>query len=82
MIADEHLSGQYGFLNRLLFYFLLCFSIMVRKTLWLSGAALGVAMTYSSCAAVSTLSVLTFSQSESLASPEKCPLARILLADN
>ena len=61
LTAEPGFLGQYGFLNRLLFYTLLCFSVMFRKTLWLSGAALGVVMTYSSCAAVSAIVAVTLS---------------------
>lgn len=45
-------SGQYGLLSRLLFYVLLVFSLVFRRRLWLSTAALGTAMTYGSVAAV------------------------------
>lgn len=41
------ISGSYGFLNRLLYYRLLLFSILVQDSTWLCPAALGVAMSYS-----------------------------------
>ena len=52
------ISGQYGFLPRLLYYVLLIFSLFLRKHLWLSTAALGAAMTYAATASVHALALL------------------------
>lgn len=46
------ISGQYGFLPRLLYYVLLVFSLIFREHDWLSTAALGTAMTYAATASV------------------------------
>jgi hypothetical protein len=46
------ISGQYALLQRLLYYGLLLFSIVSRKTPWLVAGALGAAMTYAGSAAV------------------------------
>ncbi|KAK2803546.1 hypothetical protein FQN50_006981 [Emmonsiellopsis sp. PD_5] len=46
------LSGQYGYLPRLLYYLLLVFSLLFRRHTWLSTAALGTAMTYAATAAI------------------------------
>ena len=46
------ISGQYGFLPRLIYYLLLIFSLILRRHLWLSTAALGAAMTYAATASV------------------------------
>ena len=46
------ISGQYGLLPRLLFYLLLCFSLMVRSHEWLAVGALAATMTYSGTVAV------------------------------
>ena len=54
------ISGQYGFLNRLLFYLLLVFALAVRKKTWLATAAAGTAMTYAATAAVHAFALLTF----------------------
>ena len=52
------ISGQYGFLNRLLFYVLMIFAFIVRKHDWLAAAALGTAMTYAASAAVHAFALL------------------------
>ena len=52
------ISGQYGFLPRLLYYLLLIFSLFLRKHLWLSTAALGAAMTYAATASVHAFALL------------------------
>ena len=52
------ISGQYGFLPRLLYYVLLIFCLFLRKHLWLSTAALGAAMTYAATASVHALALL------------------------
>jgi hypothetical protein len=46
------ISGQYALLQRALYYGLLAFSIVSRKTPWLVAGALGAAMTYAASAAV------------------------------
>ena len=53
------ISGQYGFLNRLLFYILMIFALIARKHDWLAAAALGTAMTYAASAAVHAFALLT-----------------------
>ena len=53
------ISGAYGFLNRLLYYCLLLFSILVRNSSWLCPASLGVAMSYSVGACVHTFVLLS-----------------------
>ena len=52
------ISGQYGFLPRLLYYVLLIFCLFLRKHLWLSTAALGAAMTYAATASVHAFALL------------------------
>lgn len=52
------ISGQYGFLPRLIYYLLLIFSLILRKHLWLSTAALGTAMTYAATASVHAFALL------------------------
>lgn len=52
------ISGQYGFLPRLLYYVLLIFSLILREHDWLSTAALGTAMTYAATASVHALALL------------------------
>ena len=52
------ISGQYGFLPRLLYYVLLIFCLLLRRHLWLSTAALGAAMTYAATASVHALALL------------------------
>lgn len=46
------LSGSYDFLPRILFYTTLIFAVVFRHSSWISSAALGTAMTYSSVAAI------------------------------
>jgi hypothetical protein len=50
--CDYPISGQYALLQRVLYYGLLLFSIVSRKTPWLVAGALGAAMTYAASAAV------------------------------
>lgn len=52
------ISGQYGFLPRLIYYLLLIFSLILRKHSWLSTAALGAAMTYAATASVHAFALL------------------------
>ena len=52
------ISGQYGFLPRLIYYLLLIFSLILRKHFWLSTAALGAAMTYAATASVHAFALL------------------------
>ena len=52
------ISGQYGFLPRLMYYLLLIFSLILRKHFWLSTAALGTAMTYAATASVHAFALL------------------------
>ncbi|KAI9892762.1 MAG: hypothetical protein M1814_001182 [Vezdaea aestivalis] len=52
VVCAYPISGQYGQLPRYLYYFLLVFSLLFRRHIWLSTAALGVAMTYSASAAL------------------------------
>ena len=53
------ISGNYGFLPRLLYYVLLIFALILRKHTWLSPAALGVAMTYAATSCVHAFALLT-----------------------
>ncbi|KAL5346455.1 hypothetical protein ACLOAV_008726 [Pseudogymnoascus australis] len=46
------ISGQYNTLSRSLFYVLIVFSLIFRRHVWLSVAALGTAMTYAAVSAV------------------------------
>ncbi|KAL8702584.1 MAG: hypothetical protein Q9201_004243 [Fulgogasparrea decipioides] len=46
------ISSQYGFLNRLLFYILMIFTLVMRRHKYLATAALGTAMTYAASTAV------------------------------
>lgn len=52
------ISGQYGFLPRLLYYLLLVISMFLRKHDWLSAGALAGAMTYSASACVHAFALL------------------------
>ena len=52
------ISGQYGFLPRLIYYLLLIFSLILRKHFWLSTVALGAAMTYAATASVHAFALL------------------------
>ena len=52
------ISGQYGFLPRLLYYLLLIFCLILRRNKWLSTAALGAAMTYAATASVHAFALL------------------------
>lgn len=52
------ISGQYGFMNRLLFYLLMIFALIARKHPWLVAAALGTSMTYAASAAVHAFALL------------------------
>ena len=51
------ISGQYGILPRALYYLLLIFALVLRRHIWLSTAALGVAMTYAATAAVHAIAL-------------------------
>jgi len=55
IVYAYQLSGQYGLLNRLLYYSLLIFSIAGQRRLWLITSALTSATTYSSTAAIHAL---------------------------
>ncbi|KAF8849396.1 hypothetical protein BDZ45DRAFT_732259 [Acephala macrosclerotiorum] len=46
------ISGQYDTLSRVLFYVLIIFSLVFRRHIWISVAALGTAMTYAAVSAV------------------------------
>ncbi|KFZ23728.1 hypothetical protein V502_01793 [Pseudogymnoascus sp. VKM F-4520 (FW-2644)] len=46
------ISGQYNTLSRALFYVLIVFSLVFRRHVWISVAALGTAMTYAAVSAV------------------------------
>ncbi|KFY19875.1 hypothetical protein V491_04150 [Pseudogymnoascus sp. VKM F-3775] len=46
------ISGQYNTLSRALFYVLIVFSLIFRRHVWISVAALGTAMTYAAVSAV------------------------------
>ncbi|KFY32624.1 hypothetical protein V493_00022 [Pseudogymnoascus sp. VKM F-4281 (FW-2241)] len=46
------ISGQYNTLSRSLFYVLIVFSLIFRRHVWLSVAALGTAMTYATVSAI------------------------------
>lgn len=52
------ISGQYGFLPRLLYYLLLTISLLLRNHDWLSAGALTGAMTYSASACVHAFALL------------------------
>lgn len=58
VLCTYPISGQYGFPNRLLFYLLMIFALVVRKHSWLAAAALGTAMTYAASAAVHAFALL------------------------
>ena len=49
------ISGQYGFMQRLLFYLLLLFAVVAHRAEWLIHGALAAAMTYSASAAIHAL---------------------------
>jgi hypothetical protein len=53
------LSGQYDTLSRALFYVLLVFSLVLRRHVWISVAALGTAMTYAAVSAVHLFALAT-----------------------
>jgi hypothetical protein len=55
VICIYPLSGQYGFLPRVLYYFTLVFAILGRNQQWLVVGALASALTYSGCAAIHIL---------------------------
>ncbi|KAI9813791.1 MAG: hypothetical protein M1827_003581 [Pycnora praestabilis] len=46
------ISGQYGVMCRILYYFLLVFALVVRNQKWLAAGALASALTYSGAAAI------------------------------
>ncbi|KAE8443917.1 hypothetical protein EG329_001227 [Mollisiaceae sp. DMI_Dod_QoI] len=46
------MSGQYDTLSRALFYVLMIFSLVFRRHIWISVAALGTAMTYAAVSAI------------------------------
>lgn len=54
------ISGQYGFMNRPLFYLLMIFALVARKRVWLAAAALGTAMTYAASAAVHAFALMAW----------------------
>lgn len=51
VLCTYAVNGAYGFYPRLLYYILLAFSLIFRRHIWLSTAALGTAMTYAATAA-------------------------------
>ena len=51
VLCTYAINGAYGFYPRLLYYVLLAFSLIFRRHIWLSTAALGTAMTYAATAA-------------------------------
>ena len=57
-ICTYPISGQYGFLPRLIYYALLIFSLLLRHYEYFSVAALGTSMTYSSVACVHAFSLM------------------------
>lgn len=52
------ISGQYGFLPRLLYYVLLVSCLVFHRHVWLSTAALGTAMTYGATSAVHAFALI------------------------
>ncbi|KAL8663459.1 MAG: hypothetical protein Q9202_003876 [Teloschistes flavicans] len=56
------ISGQYGFLQRLLFYFLLTFAVVAHRQEWLIRGSLAAAMTYSASASVHAVVIAAASQ--------------------
>lgn len=46
------ISGQYGLMPRLLYYFLLLFAVLARRQVWLMAGALGSALTFSGSSAL------------------------------
>jgi hypothetical protein len=52
------ISGQYGFLPRLVYYLLLIFSLILRRHEYLSVAALETSMTYASVACVHAFALM------------------------
>lgn len=58
IICTYPISGSYGFLNRLLFYLMMIFALVVRKRRWLAAAAPGTSMTYSASAAAHAFALL------------------------
>ncbi|KAI9811905.1 MAG: hypothetical protein M1827_005256 [Pycnora praestabilis] len=57
-VCTYAISGQYGFLPRLIYYVFLIFSLILRRHIWLSSAALGYAMSYASVACVHVFALL------------------------
>lgn len=57
-VCTYPISGQYGFLPRLIYYLLLIFSLILRRYEYLSVAALGTSMTYASVACVHAFSLM------------------------
>jgi len=49
------ISGQYCLLNRILFYVLLVFAVLMRRSPWLVAGALASALSYSGTAAIHAL---------------------------
>ena len=58
VVCSYPISGQYGFLARLSYYVLLIFSLILRKHVWLSTAALGTAMAYGATTCVHAFALL------------------------
>ncbi|KAI4100628.1 MAG: hypothetical protein L6R37_005386 [Teloschistes peruensis] len=56
------ISGQYGFLQRLLFYLLLTFAVVAHRQEWLIRGSLAAAMTYSASASVHAVVIAATSQ--------------------
>ena len=65
-ICAYPLSGQYEFLQRLLYYVLVVFAIFTQGHLWLSAGALATIMTYSGAAAVHAIILADISRNSLL----------------
>ncbi|KAI9797217.1 MAG: hypothetical protein M1833_005626 [Piccolia ochrophora] len=70
VLCTYAISGGYGFHPRLLYYVLLVFSLVFRRHIWLSTAALGTAMTYAATAAVHSLALLSAFKFSNSAAPQ------------
>ena len=70
VLCTYAISGAYGFYPRLLYYVLLAFSLIFRRHIWLSTAALGTAMTYAATAAVHSFALFSEFKFSALASPQ------------
>jgi hypothetical protein len=70
VLCTYAISGSYGFHPRLLYYVLLAFSLIFRRHIWLSTAALGTAMTYAATADVHSFALFSKFKFSASASPQ------------